>query len=348
LIVICYVDDLGLQVPQKHIIDDLIESLEKRGFQLTREGSFSEYLGIQYDRLSDDSILMSQSGLIQKIIESAGMQECNPNRTPAVREALGSDPEGAMMDDSWNYRSIVGMLLYLATNTRPDIAYAVSQVARFSHNPRKSHATGVKTIIRYLAGTKDKGVIYVRPKVLTLDCYVDADFAGLYGREPSEDSVSVKSRTGYILSIGGCFLLCKSQLQSTIALSTSEAEYGALSQAMRAVIPVRETMLEIIEAVDMIDEKGSCTFGSQDQLRSFKTRVYEDNSTALSLAVKQKVTSRTKHWSVKFHFFWSHINDKKKNMECLKVDTREQRADYLTKGLTRELFEHCRELNQGW
>ena len=190
--------------------------------------------------------------------------------------------------------------------------------------------------------------MYRHPQNITLDCYVDADFAGLYIREPDEDPVSVKSRTGYILSIGGCFLVCKSQLQSTIALSTSEAEYGALSQAMRVVIPVRETMMDLIKAVDMIDDKGNAPFGTKEDLKLFKTRIHEDNSAALSLANNQKITSRTKHWAVKFHFFWSHLNDKNNNMECLKVGTKEQRADYLTKGLTRELFQNCRELNQGW
>ena len=348
LIVICHVDDLGLQVPKKEIVDQLILDLEKKGFALTLEGSFAEYLGIQYEHLNDNRISMTQTGLIQKIIDAAGMNECNSNKTPATRECLGSDPDGKPMEEAWSYRSIVGMLLYLSTNSRPDIAFSVSQVARFSHNPKQSHASAVKTIIRYLSGTKTKGTIYKRPEHLTLDCYVDADFAGLYGREPSENPMSVKSRTGYIVSVGGCFLLCKSQLQSTIALSTSEAEYGALSQAMRIVVPIRKTMLELINNVDMIDDQGNLPFGNKSTLRSFKTRIYEDNSTALSLAIKQKVTSRTKHWAVKFHFFWSHLNDKDKNMECLKVETKEQRADYLTKGLTRELFQYCRELNQGW
>ena len=348
LIVIVYVDDLGIQAPSETIVDDLINNLLSKGFQLTREGTFSEYLGIQYQRSDDDSVNMIQTGLIQKILEATGMTECNPNKTPSTREALGSDLEGECMDDSWNYRSVVGMLLYLATNTRPDIAYAVSQVARFSHSPKKSHATAVKMIVRYLSGTMDRGVVYRKPEHFTLDCYVDADFAGLYGRESSEDSTSVKSRTGYIISVGGCFLVCKSQIQSTIALSTSESEYGALSQSMRTLIPIRETVLEIITTVDMVDKHGTWIFGDRSQLSKFKTRIYEDNSSALSLAVNQKVTSRTKHWCVKFHFFWSAINDKSKNMSCLKVETKEQRADYLTKGLTKDLFEHCRQLNQGW
>ena len=348
LIVICYVDDLGLQAPKKQIVDKLIENLQKMGFELTRDGTFSEYLGIMYTTLDDGSINMTQQGLIQKIMDATGMQDCNPNRTPSTKEALGLDPDGSSMDDSWNYRSIVGMLLYLATNTRPDIAFAVSQVARFSHYPKKSHATAVKTIIRYLSGTKSNGVIFKQPTKLSLDCYVDADFAGLYNQEPHCEPTSVKSRTGYIISVGNCFILCKSQLQSMVALSTSESEYGALSQAMRVVLPLREILQEVITTVDMVNSEGVAMYGSRLTLHKFPSIIYEDNAAALALAMNQKVTSRTKHWSVKFHFFWEHINDERKNIKCVKVDTKLQRADYLTKGLTRELFENCRKLNQGW
>ena len=348
LIVICYVDDLGIQAPTQLIVDELIKQLPDAGFDLTHEGSFSEYLGIKYNKLDGNVIKMTQERLIQKIIDTTGMKECSPNKTPSTREALGSDETGAPMEDSWNYRSVIGMLLYLSTNTRPDIAYAVSQAARFSHNPKKSHASAVKTIIRYLSGSKDQGVIYKRPKNLRLDCYVDADFAGLYGREPPENPISVKSRTGYIMSVGGCYILCKSQLQSTIALSTSEAEYGALSQAMRALIPIRETLLEMIKTVEMVDAQMKRPFGDKETLCSFPTVVHEDNTSALNLAVNQKVTSRTKHWCIKFHFFWSYVNDTTKNTTVVQVDTKEQRADYLTKGLVVLLFVNCRKLNQGW
>ena len=126
LIVICYVDDLGLQVPHKRIVDQLISSLENKGFQLTREGSFTEYLGIQYDCLDNGKILMTQTGLIQKIIDAAGMLDCNSNRTPATREALGSDIDGEHMTESWNYRSIIGMMLYLSTNIHDLILHTLS------------------------------------------------------------------------------------------------------------------------------------------------------------------------------------------------------------------------------
>ena len=125
---------------------------------------------------------MTQEGLIQKILDATGMQDCNPNRTPTTKEALGTDEDGEPMEDSWNYRSVIGMMMHLTTNTRLDISYAVSQVARFSHNPKKSHSAAVKMIICYLTGKKTNGVIYKRPKSLCIDCYVDADFARLYGR----------------------------------------------------------------------------------------------------------------------------------------------------------------------
>ena len=101
----------------------------------------------------------AQKGLIAKIINVTGMQGCNPNHVPATQVALGSNPEGDMMKEVWSYSSVISMLLYLLTNTRPDITFAVLQVAHFSSAPKQSHATAVKMIVRYLSATKDQGTI---------------------------------------------------------------------------------------------------------------------------------------------------------------------------------------------
>ena len=288
--------------------------------------------------------MMSQAGLIKKILEATGMNDCNPTQTPAVREALAKDPEGSPMTDSWNYRSIVGMLLYLASNTRPDIVFAVSQVARFSHEPKVSHAGAIKRIVRYLKGTSTKGTMYSVPKDLHINCFVDADFGGLYNRDPHDDPSSAKSRTGYIISIGGCYLLCKSQLQTSIALSTAESEYYALSQATRTVLPIRSLLIEILNNID-VPESLRLTDST------LSTTFHEDNSSALSLANNQRTTNRTKHYSLKWHFFWSHVKSPSNpngTLTYVKVGTLKQRADYATKGLVRDLHENCRRLNQGW
>ena len=101
---VIYVDDLGIAAPSKAIIDDFIAKLRERGFELTQEESFSEYLGIKFSKHDDGSLEMTQKGLIEKILKTAGMENCNPNHTPAILTALGDDPKGPQMEESWNYR----------------------------------------------------------------------------------------------------------------------------------------------------------------------------------------------------------------------------------------------------
>ena len=147
---ITFVDDLGVAAEHEDEVDRLIVELEKMGFVLTKEGTFAEFLGIQHDKTDDHEFTLTQQGLIDKILTSTDMQDCRPNHLPTAQTTLSSDPEGEPMCEEWNMKSIVGMLLYLSGNTRPDIAFAVSQVCRFTVNPKQSHATAVKTIIRYL------------------------------------------------------------------------------------------------------------------------------------------------------------------------------------------------------
>jgi hypothetical protein len=125
---------------------------------------------------------MHQSGLIKKIIAAAKMENVNPNWTPASMSALGSDPEG--MDyyhQPWKYSSIVGMLIYVCTNTRPNISFAVSQVAKYCTSPKQSHDTAVKTILQYLNCTSDLGIYVNFTGNLDMVDFIDADFAGLFG-----------------------------------------------------------------------------------------------------------------------------------------------------------------------
>ena len=147
------------------------------------------------------------------------MKDCNLKYTPAEKDPLCKDECEAPCCENWDYRSIVGMLLYLAGSTRPDIAYAMHQCARFSRNPKHSHEIGVKHIARYLKGTRDKGII-MKPDTdnLCIDMYHDADFAGLYNTEDEQDPVSVKSWSGILLTFGNIPILRSSKLQSEIAL----------------------------------------------------------------------------------------------------------------------------------
>ena len=91
--------------------------------------------------------------MIEKLIKASGMIDCNTAVTPSSTNPLGTDKSGESYNESWEYAEIVGMLMFLATNSRPNITYAVNQCARFTHNPKASHATAVNHIIRYLKGT---------------------------------------------------------------------------------------------------------------------------------------------------------------------------------------------------
>ena len=282
---------------------------------------------------------LTQKGLISKIINVTGMQGCNPNHVPATQVALGSDPDGDPMHEIWSYSSVIGMMLYLSTNTRPDITFAVSQVARFCSAPKQSHASAVKTIVRYLAATKDQGTIMRPTGELNVDAFCDADFAGLHGREPDHSPISVRSRTGYIICLGNCPLVWKSQLQTGVtALSTLEAEYIALSQCMRVLIPLRRILLETANRLQL----------PNSMVSTIHATVFEDNNGALSLAVNQRITNRTKHLLI---WFWHHVKTDRNPdgpVEVRGISTDRQRSDYLTKALSRILFGNNRFENQGW
>jgi len=330
-LIVLYVDDAGLAARNADDIDELINRLRKRGFELQREKTFSEYLGIKFEHNAQSgTITMTQKGLINKIIASTGMESCNPNWVLAARLALGTDPDGEPMTKSWSYPSIVGMLLYLATNTRPNIAFAVSQVARFNHSPRKSHATALKTIVRYLHRTRDKGMILRPIEAFRLDCYVDADFAGLYRRDPDASPTSVKSRAGFLILLANCPLIWRSQLIHEIALSTQEAEYSALSMSMRTLIPLCSLIVQIMGALRL----------PNDIRATFQCRAFEDNQGALTLATTHQITNHTKYYLVKWHWFWAHVQGSNGHVTILKVASADQLADFLTKGLAREVFEH--------
>lgn len=114
---------------------------------------------------------------------------------------------------------------------------------------------------------------------------------------------------------------------------------------MRAVLLMREFLKEIIDNLDLSSNQYKI---ESSIFKNFETTVHEDNSSTLNLAVNQKVTSRTKHYLVKYHFFWSHINEPKNKIKVVHVLTVKQHADYLTKGLTCDVFENCCLLKQGW
>mmetsp|Transcript_21406 Transcript_21406/g.29988 ORF Transcript_21406/g.29988 Transcript_21406/m.29988 type:complete len:240 (+) Transcript_21406:2-721(+) len=142
VILISWVDDCLIFAKSKQHADDLIKDLHKP-FSLPEGGDVCAYFGVQVDiNERNDTISMTQPFLIQRIIDELGtsISTANVKPTPAVyKEILHKDADGPERKQNWNYRSVVGMLNYLAATSRPDILFAVHQCARFSVNPRLSH-----------------------------------------------------------------------------------------------------------------------------------------------------------------------------------------------------------------
>jgi hypothetical protein len=203
MLILCFVDDLIYLGQDITLIDAMIAKLGA-SFTLTVEEDLSSFLGIQITHLADRSMKLTQSGLTTRILDTCLMSDCNSKDTPALSTALGSDLSGSPFAHDFSYPSAIGMLMYLSSNSRPDIAFAVHQCARFTHSPKASHGEALRRICRYLKGTSNQGLILRPTAELRLDVHVDSDFAGLWKREDDQDPVCVKSRTGFVISLAGC------------------------------------------------------------------------------------------------------------------------------------------------
>ena len=308
--IICavYVDDTMFLADNDKIIDQHISSLKALDFDLTDEGDIEAFLGVQVERTTDkngnvNTIKMSQPGLSETIIKTLGLvrdqSKCHdtPATSPPIH-AFANEPD--VKDPPWNYRSVIGMLMYLSRNTRPDLEYAVHQCARFQLHPKSQHYAAVKRIGRYLLNTTDKGIIF-KPKLDLLNdlqIYVDADFAGEYSKDRNDDPNVCKSRTGCIIMYAGCPIHWFSRLQGEITLSTTESEYVALSTATRECLPMRELFIELGQylAMNTITPNIKCT-------------LFEDNVSCETLAKSPKMNSRTKHIAIKYHHFRQAVKD---------------------------------------
>ena len=163
----------------------------------------SDFLVIDIKTLYDGGFNFFQNGLIRKLLEATGMEYCNGFPTLTKVEAplvIDANCSEAKRDCPNSYYYVIGMMLYPASNKRPDISFAVHQCAWFTHNTKSSHDTAVKRICWYLQGTKDNGLVFKPPKKLVVDCYADADFTGLWEHENPQDPIFARSRTGSMVT----------------------------------------------------------------------------------------------------------------------------------------------------
>ncbi|GJT52209.1 retrotransposon protein, putative, ty1-copia subclass [Tanacetum coccineum] len=235
-------------------------------------------------RLLQKEFDMKELGLARKIL---GMK--------IVRDRVGLYAIGSTLQ---------GSLMYLMVCTRPDIAYAVSIVSRYLANPGKNHWEAVKWILKYLKGTADVGLVYGRDqgKHVDVDGFVDADYA----KDPDKG----RSITGYVFMVHGCVVSWKATLQHVVALSTTEAEYMALTEAVKESIWLKGLLIEL--GVNLRSVVVNC-----------------DNQSAIHLSRNAMFHERTKHINVRYHFIREIVESKE--IRVAKIGTKDNAADAFTK-----------------
>jgi len=316
-------------------VQSLIDGEEN--FNLTDEGSLEKYLGIEIKTTGKDTYELTQTFLIQRIIDLANMDstERQKRATPVGKPLLFKDLKGKCRKKNYNYRAMIGMLNYLQGTTRPDISMAVHQCARFCNDPKLSHERAVHRIIHYLIQTKDKGITCKIDRSKGIELFIDADFAGGWNILDSYNTDNLLSRTGFIICYAGIPIYWKSKLQSEISLSTCESEYIALSMGMRELIPFMALVKEINTVFDIGYETPR-----------INCKIYEDNMSCIAVAESKKPPLRTKHIALKYHFFRGVIT--RGEAELHYIDTKEQLADLLTKPLDDAQFFALRKKLMGW
>jgi hypothetical protein len=339
-IYILYTDDSLLTGPDGTELDNILRRMRDVGLDLTHEEGVNDFLGVKVDRKDDGTIHLTQPQLIDSILQDLRLlsDTSSVKSTPcAITTILRRHLESDAFDHHFHYRSVIGKLNYLEKSTRPDIAYATHQCARFSQDPRAPHGKAVKWIGRYLLATRDKGLILRPDSTKGFHAYADADFAGNFVKaDAPSDSDTARSRTGYVIFYAGSPIYWQSKLQQEIALSTTEAEIIALSMALKTAIPLME----------ITKEMNRLGFKVLSAVPTVHCKLFEDNSGAIELATNRKVRPRTRYMNVKWFHFRHHYDSGA--ISILPCSSEQMTADYLTKPLPTDAFCRHRMSVNGW
>ena len=301
-----YVDDIVLAGRDEARIQEVKQMLARK-FDIKDLGRLTYFLGMSV--VQDQGALttwIGQPAYTKKLLGKQKMGDCKPVGTPVSPGShlvKATDDEDAV--EQQLYQSLVGSLMYLSVCTRPDLAYAVGILARFSSKPNRSHWTAAKRVLRYLKGTANHGIAFTKSESGECLGYSDADWAG--------DQEDRKSTSGYLFQMAGGPVSWKSRKQDSVALSTAEAEYIALSSAAQETVWIRRLVTEL-----GMEPEGPTT-------------LMEDNQSAIAMAKNPQFHGRAKHIDIRHHFIREKVNGRE--IQLVYCPTGDMVADMLTKGL---------------
>jgi hypothetical protein len=308
-----YVDDLVVTGGSTTAISSFKQQMCSK-FKMSDLGLLTLYLGIEVCQ-APGHITLKQSAFAAKVLEKAGMADCNAAHVPMEPRLKLSKRSTNPPIDVTLYRSIVGSLRYLV-HTRPDISFAVGMVSRFMEAPTTEHLSAVKHLLRYIAGTIDTGCSFSSaPEGAHLIGYSDADHAG--------DIDDRKSTTGTLFFFGNCPVSWQSQKQRVVALSSCESEYIAAATTACQGVWLGRLLGDLLGSAPLV------------------ANLLVDNKSAIQLCKNPVYHDRSKHIDTRYHYIRDCIEDGTVTVEY--IGTEDQLADILTKALGRVQFQNLRE-----
>nr|XP_043611887.1 uncharacterized mitochondrial protein AtMg00810-like [Erigeron canadensis] len=272
-------------------------------FSIKNLGPLNYFLGIEIAR-TNVGVILSQHKYSLDILSDFGQLGCRPSVFPMEQNLKLDQCTESHKVDAALYRRLVGRLLYLQA-TRPDLAYAVNILSQFVSDPREDHMNAAIRVLRYLKSTLGQGIFIPKNGVFDLTAFCDADWLGCpYTR---------RSRTGYLLSLGGAPISWKTKKQSVVSRSSAEAEYRAMAITVSEVLWIRWLLKDFdIHITD-------------------PTPLYCDNQATRHIANNPVYHERTKHVEMDCFFVRERVESREILPIC--VASKQQVADLFTKPL---------------
>ncbi|GJW15923.1 retrovirus-related pol polyprotein from transposon TNT 1-94 [Tanacetum coccineum] len=306
LLVQIYVDDIIFASTNTAMCDEFANQMTSK-FKKSMMGQMSFFLGLQISQ-SPRGIFINQSKYAFEIVKKYGLNTTDSVDTPMIKtKKLDEDLQGKPVDATL-YHGMIGSLMYL-TASRPDLNYAVCLCARYQAKPTDKHLQAVKRIFRYLNGTINIGLWYSKDTDMSLTAYADADHAGCQDTR--------RSTSGSAQFLGDKLVSWSSKKQKSTAISSTKAEYIALSGCCSQILWMRSQLTN---------------YG----FKFNKIPLYCDNKSAIALCCNNVQHSRAKHIDIRYHFIKEQVENG--IVELYFVRTEYQLADIFTKPLPQERF----------
>lgn len=335
-----YVDDLLIMSNNRSHLDKFKVKLAL-AFDMKDMGPARFILGIQITHDREQRLLtITQTTYIKALVTKFEMQNSKPISTPMeIKHGLSQQqcPSTQLERESMRsipYLSAVGGIMYAMTSTRPDLAFAASVLSRFGSNPGPQHWRAAKRVLQYLNHTSDYSITYHgRPASNSSSSTrqtIQASITGYCDSDWASNTDTRKSVAGYVFVLAGGAVSWSSKSQSTIALSTVEAEYMSYSMASRETMWWRQFLNQLYYRTP------------PNQLTSTSlapTVIYADNQGAIALAHNPEFHQRTKHISITWHYIRELVANKQIELQYLQ--TTDMVADFLTKSLPQITLRKC-------